>query len=142
MLAALKVRTMLYSSILFLSVRLALCLPSPVNGPVVNEATARRLVRDAVVAVVRNPKTFDVELTREHLSGFYSFQAAFYNGNDPMHILYFAVNSSTGDVWDTARCKQITSPAIRREQKEISKRSNLSAQDQRSVREKSPGCTE
>jgi hypothetical protein len=74
---------------------------------------------------------------------FYTFQAWRPNpGNGPLLTYYFAVNPWTGDVWDAIGCERITSPALEKEQESIFRRAHLSADRQKALSEKSPGCSE
>ena len=50
------------------------------------------------------------------------------------------MNPWTGDVWDAMACKQITSPAIEKEQEAIWKRSELPSEGREPLHKKSPAC--
>lgn len=109
----------------------------------ISQATARNLIRDALVAVDQNPKAFHIEsIHSEYAPDFYSFSAAWYNPDGPALVLYFALNSATGDVWDTVMCRRITSPAIRKEQELIRAKLKATAEARKRLETKSPGCSE
>lgn len=117
---------------------------SSAHVPTISEGAARRLVREALVALGENGPSVQIGPWKYYWAPeFYTFSAwrPGLAGSDGVGILqtyYFAVNPWTGDVWDAMGCKRITSPAIEKEQEAIWKRSQLPADVREAIRKKSP----
>ena len=115
---------------------------SVANGRAIGPATARRLVRQALIAVNQEAPSVRVEPLRyDYAPEFYAFAATWPNSDGDPLIGYFAVNPWTGDVWDINACKRISSPALRREQEAIWKHSKLMPEAEKVLHERSPACS-
>jgi hypothetical protein len=116
--------------------------------PTISEETARKLVREALVAMGETQPSVQIEPWKfDWAPEFYTFSAWRPGaiGKDGVGIAqtyYFAVNPWTGDVWDAMACKRITSTAIEKEQEAIWKQSDLPTAIREAIRKKSPAdCT-
>src|SRR5580658_2362179 len=108
-----------------------------------SEATARKLVREALAAQGESGPSVQIGPWKyDWAPEFYTFSAWRHNLADGLLVTYyFAVNPWTGDVWDAIGCSRIKSPGLDREQESILKRSHLSADKRKALSEKSPGCS-
>src|SRR5580658_1182521 len=111
------------------------------SGRTISLNDARKLVREALVASDLNGPSVKIEPFRyDYAPDFYAFMAWWPNpGGSPL-LGYYAVNRWTGDVWDVMGCKRISSPAIRREQESIWRRSRLAPEARGTIQETSPAC--
>lgn len=94
----------------------------------ISERTARRLVREALVAMGDDWSSAPIEPYKYYWAPeFYSFMAYLpgpeINGVSVLQTQYLSVNPWTGDVWDNTECRIITSPVIQKEQESIWSRS-------------------
>jgi hypothetical protein len=90
-------------------------------APIVSEETAHALAVSTLTASAQrlSGRRFDREKAR-HPEGFYWFEVTANVPDDESPLLgYFAVNKTTGDVWDSAQCRKLTSPAIRHFQEQL-----------------------
>ena len=62
------------------------------------------------------------------------------SGKPPVAIGHYAVERSTGEVWDWVRCGEFNSPALREEQEALRKRIGLSAAEYQKIRKPGPFC--
>lgn len=117
---------------------------SSAHPPTISKGVARKLVREAVLALGESRASIQIGPWDYHLAPeFYTFSAWRHNLADGLLVTYyFAVNPWTGDVWDAMGCKRITSPAMEKAQESISKRSRLPAKGWEALRQKSPACSE
>ncbi len=76
---------------------------------------------------------FDAEF-----QGFYFIHAEW--GKPPVAIGHFAVERSTGDVWDWVKCGRFNSPALAEAQQALRKRIGLSDAEYQQVRKPGPFC--
>jgi hypothetical protein len=71
--------------------------------------------------------------------GFYWFDATASVPNNASPVLgHFAVNQTTGDVWDPVACKKLTSPDLTNLQRRMRNRIHLSDQDLRRLSQAAP----
>jgi len=70
--------------------------------------------------------------------GFYWFEATAATPNASPVLGHFAVNQSTGDVWDPVWCKKLTSPDLTDLQRQMRKRIHLSDRDLRRLSKEAP----
>jgi hypothetical protein len=97
---------------------------------------------EAMAALGIGPKGFDLmPYVNDYAPDFYSFQALPQGLGSEGSIGFFAVNPWSGYVWNLAGCRQVTSPALRREQKRIIELSGMSASEVKTLGGKSPGCS-
>jgi hypothetical protein len=61
-------------------------------------------------------------------------------GKPPAAIGHYAVERSTGEVWDWVRCGQFTSPSLTEAQQALRKRIGLTDSDLQQVRKQGPFC--
>jgi hypothetical protein len=109
----------------------------------INERTARRLVREALIAIGDHWVSAPIEPWKYYWAPeFYTFMAYYpgpeINGVSVLQTHYMAVNPWTGDVWDAMACEIITSPVIQKEQESIWSRSRLPADAHEALHDKSP----
>jgi hypothetical protein len=108
----------------------------------ISERIAHRLVEEALVALGW-PSVHADPMKDYWAPEFYSFEAYLSgpvadDGTGVLQSHYLAVNTWTGDVWDTTECRQITSAAIQKEQEFIWKRSRLPIGAREALHDKSP----
>ena len=108
---------------------------------VVDDATARELVHDAIVASGRSiPESGIQPLVSYWSPEFYSYQAwSPQSGGKPLLTFFFAVNPWNGDVWDVKNCERVTSSAVEAKQSAIWKRSGLPESARDPLHSKVPG---
>ena len=109
----------------------------------ISERTARRLVREALVAMGDDWSSAPIEPLKNYWAPeFYSFMAYLpgpeINGVSVLQTQYLAVNPWNGDVWDDTECRTITSPVIQKEQESIWSRSGLPSDAREPLHDKSP----
>jgi hypothetical protein len=122
---------------------LAIGLVVSARDRVISEKTARKLVREALVAMGDDWSSAPFEPLKDYWAPeFYSFMAYLpgpeINGVSVLQTQYLAVNPWTGDVWDDTECRIITSPVIQKEQEAIWSRSRLPADARLPLHDKSP----
>lgn len=110
---------------------------------IISERAARRLAREALVAMGDDWSYAPIEPLKDYWAPeFYSFMAYLpgpeVNGVSVLQTQYLAVNPWTGDVWDNTECRIITSPVIQNEQESIWRRSRLPADARPPLHDKSP----
>jgi hypothetical protein len=109
----------------------------------ISERTARRLVREALVAMGDDWASAPIEPWKYYWAPeFCTFMAYLpgpeINGASVLQTHYLAVNPWNGDVWDAMACRIITSPVIQKEQESIWRRSRRPADAREPLRDKSP----
>ena len=62
------------------------------------------------------------------------------SGTPPVAIGHYAVERSTGDVWDWVRCGQFTSPSLSEAQQALRRRIGLTDSEYRQIRKSGPFC--
>jgi hypothetical protein len=62
------------------------------------------------------------------------------SGTPPIAIGHYAVERSTGDVWDWVRCGQFTSPSLSEAQQTLRRRIGLADSEYRQIRKSGPFC--
>ncbi len=62
------------------------------------------------------------------------------SGKPPVAIGHYAVERSTGEVWDWVRCGEFNSPALNEAQRELHKRIGLSDAEYLKIRKPGPFC--
>ena len=125
---------------------LTLCRPAQAqpNRHVINESTARKLVRQALVALGETehlhvePMAVLLGTGVLHVSIMASGRPGRQRSRRSPRRPYFAVNPWTGDVWDAMGCTRITSPTLLKEQEAIWRRSQLPAEVRKAIRDKYP----
>jgi len=106
--------------------------------PKIDVGEAGKLVYEVVrvhnpgASIVNSPRAFDPD--------FYFFAATWPNPTGSPIIGYFAVNPSTGDVWNAADCQRLTSGPLGKLQKSIRRRFHFTREDYTSLRNKRPLC--
>jgi hypothetical protein len=106
--------------------------------PRIDVGEAGKLVYEIVkvhnpgASVVNSPRAFDPD--------FYFFAATWPNPTGSPIIGYFAVNPSTGDVWNAAGCERLTSRSVKKLQQSIRKRFHFKREEYTSLRSKRPLC--
>src|SRR6266849_6464997 len=79
--------------------------------------------------------TILVPVAKQYVSGFYVFEVQSSNPVASPIVGAFAVNSSTGDVWDvTGSCTLLTSRSLRKIQADIRKRFEFTPEEFRKLR--------
>jgi hypothetical protein len=116
---------------------------SSARDRIISERTARRLVREALVAMGDDWSSAPIEPMKYYWAPeFYSFMAYLsgpeINAVSVLQTQYLSVNPWTGDVWDNTECRIITSSVIQKEQASIWSRSRLPADAREPLRDKSP----
>jgi hypothetical protein len=108
--------------------------------PTVGEDLAHNLAVSTLTPSARqlHGMRFDREQA-PHPEGFYWFEitANVPDGKSPL-LGYFAVNKSTGDVWDFVSCIKLTSPAIRQYQEHLRQKGNASSKTFRRSADEAP----
>jgi hypothetical protein len=99
---------------------------------------ARQLAYEVVK--VHNPGADLINSPRSFDPDFYFFAATWPNPTGSPIIGYFAVNPSTGDVWNSAGCEHLTSKRLERLQQDIRKRFHFSSEEYSKLRAKKPMC--
>lgn len=121
---------------------IAVSLLSAAGPRRIDRGVALRLMGEAMAALGIGPKGFDLmPYVNDYAPDFYSFQALPQGLGSEGSIGFFAVNPWSGYVWNLAGCRQVTSPALRREQKRIIELSGMSASEVKTLGGKSPGCS-
>ena len=62
------------------------------------------------------------------------------SGTPPVAIGHYAVERSTGDVWDWVRCGQFTSPSLSEAQQALRRRIGLADSEYRQIKKSGPFC--
>src|SRR5215472_1692577 len=90
---------------------------------------ARRLAIEALYPTERSAPGLDVQLAQaSHISGFYRFEITWDNPTPGSVVIgSFAVNETTGDVWELALCKQRRSGGLTRLKQSLRKAIGLTA---------------
>jgi hypothetical protein len=113
--------------------------------PIINKATARELVRDALASLGEDGAgtKIAIELWPYYWApDFITLQAEIpHPAVGRVESRYFAVNPWTGDVWDPFACTRITSPTIKRKQEAIWKSAKLPDEARQALQARSPACT-
>lgn len=105
-----------------------------------SEDHARSLAVSTLTAAARRlPGIRFQEEKRPHPEGFYWFEITANTPNDVSPLLgYFAVNKTTGDVWNPVQCKRLTSSAIRRFQEQLRRKAKISDAEFRQIAATAP----
>lgn len=120
-------------------------LSTPASKPprMITHAEARTLVLKALQAQgtpTKSPK-FDLEDNTgapKYYPGFYFFDAYFNNPLVLTAIGHYAVNRRTADLWEWIGCHRLGPPAIKRLQKALRRKINLSAAEYRKLSKEAP----
>jgi hypothetical protein len=122
---------------------LGIILAGMSQGRAISKATARKLVHQAVIAMGKDSKGVQIDTWEYRWAPqFYTFSASWPPEKPgPLLVYYFAVNASTGDVWEAMECRRITSPVLQKEQELIWSRSWLPANSRQALQNKSPACS-
>lgn len=99
---------------------------------------ARKLVYETVKT--QNPGASIIESPRAFDPDFYFFAATWPNPTGSPIIGYFAVNPSTGDVWNAASCRQLHSKSLTLLQRAIRRRFHFDAEQYATLTRKKPLC--
>lgn len=96
------------------------------------QAEARQLATMALPRFARELPDLRLDANNGYpgVSGFYWFEATASVPDQTSPILgHFAVNQTTGDVWDPVSCRKVTSPDLRNLQARMRKRIGLADRD-------------
>ena len=114
---------------------------SGANYGSLDDGTARQLVRQALIVMKQNgPSVSLVPYTYSYAPEFWAYEAMWPNPNGSGLSGYFAVNPWTGDVWETNACQKISSPAMKKIQEAVWKKSKLLPEAEGTLHERAPGC--
>jgi hypothetical protein len=112
------------------------------SGREITMKVARDLVREALVVLGQDaPSVSIVPFRYDYAPEFLSFEALWPNPGGSTLIGYFGVNPWTGDVWEINGCYRITSAKMKKMQISIWKESQLIPAAERTLHEKTPGCS-
>ena len=106
----------------------------------VSEEMAHTLAVSTLTAKARHlpGMRFDREKA-PHPEGFYWFEVTANVPDDASPLLgYFAVNKTTGDVWNYVQCRRLTSTAIRHFQEELRQKGATSAAELQRIADEAP----
>jgi hypothetical protein len=75
------------------------------------------------------------------LPGFYFFEVRYgTNPNGSSTVGHYAVEETTGEVWDAVTCAHYASPTLRKMQQDLRRRISLTDDDRRRVQKHGPFC--
>jgi len=100
-------------------------------------------VAAALPAETRSLRGFELDLLPdERFPNFYIFLAAWAGPpNGSLVIGHYAVDKSTGDVWNaTSECEELSTPALQSLQRKIRRRIGVSNSEYRQIKRKGPLC--
>jgi hypothetical protein len=110
------------------------------TAPVVSEDLAHKLAVSTLTPNARRLPSmrFDREKA-PHPEGFYWFEvtANVRDGASPL-LGYFAVNKTTGDVWNPVQCRKLASTAIRHLQEQLRQKGAISAAEFHRIADEAP----
>lgn len=109
-------------------------------APAVSEEEAHTLAVSTLTANARHlpGMRFDREKA-PHPEGFYWFEVTANVPDEASPLLgYFAVNKTTGDVWNYVQCRKLTSPAVRHFQEQLRQKGEISEAEFHRIAEQAP----
>jgi hypothetical protein len=131
-------------NLVFIGVCLASTIAHTADRPVkLPKDEAKELVKAALPSKTRHLPSFGLEEYSDSSRPRFYFYTAYWAGvpNGSVVIGNYAVDESTGDVWDAViSCKEESNPVLRKLQSEVRSKLGLSRFDYDRIKSKGPLC--